>query len=165
MNNMYFYLSSLHNKFIVMESDNEYILKIIGKNNDAICLIEDKLIIINKNISKNWENKHYLAVEAHEISHYLAGHNERNNIQSEKEADKMAYIILNYKSFKNASKLIEDRFYKNYKIHIKDFKISNKLKLKILFFIFKLYLKKLFCLDTNKKIYNSKKFKNYVRKR
>lgn len=162
---MNFYLSFLHSDFIVIVTDDDFILKVIGKDNVAICLLDKKLIIINKLLSKNWGKEHYMAIEAHEISHYIAGHYEIDNIQSEKEADKMAYIILKINNFYESSKLIEERFNEKYKINIKDFKLNNKLKIKISIFIFKFYFKKIFGLDRKKNIYNFKKLINYVKKR
>lgn len=153
MSNNDVYISKFHNKFIVLKTDDDYLIKVIGTNNVAFCVLSKKMIIINKNETFNWKEEHYLSIEAHEICHYIANHTERADIQSEKEADKMAFILLNFFHKPKAAVLIKERFEEFYKIPIKTFKLSFKLKAKLILFL----LKKIVRLDRLVRIYNSKK--------
>jgi hypothetical protein len=98
--------SKLHKDFIIVEVFND----LFKFSDDAVCNIEDKIIVINGSKSKNWNMNNYLSIEAHEISHYLLEHKEYGNFIFEKEADTLGYLILliNFK-FK-ASKILKMRY-------------------------------------------------------
>jgi hypothetical protein len=149
------YISKFHKKFVVMKTTDNYLIKMIGENNVAACMISKKLIIINKYETELWGDEHYDAIESHEICHFLAKHVERDNIQSEKEADKMAYTLLKSLNLKKSAILIYDRFEDFHKLKINDFKLKFKLKVIIFSFI----LKKILRLDNIRRIYTSKKKK------
>jgi len=49
-------------------------------------------------------------IEAHEVAHYMLGHNETHNPNDEIEADRLAYKMLDGKGYKKSAQLVIDKF-------------------------------------------------------
>lgn len=133
------YKSSIDSSFMVIISKKMFKFM----NDDAMCDLDKKVIFINGDVTDNWTNNHFLCIEAHEISHYIAGHCEYGKQQHEMEADKMAYIILLLKFKLKAAKIIRDRFEDLYNLNMCYFSMRKILYIKVLKFHFRKVFRKI----------------------
>jgi hypothetical protein len=128
------YKSKIDNRFIVVISKHPGINKI---SDDAILDKKNNVIIINGFKSQNWNEEHFLCIEAHEISHNICNHKDYGNIKFEMEADKMAFLILKFLNKYKSAEIIKDRFYMLYRIKINKFRLKFRLKIKLIIFLVK----------------------------
>lgn len=91
-----------HNKY-------KYFKPLFKTHGMAIMRSKKKIFFINGESLKKYSYNHLLAVQAHEIAHYILKHKEVKDKQSEKEADIAAIIILQKKEYNIAAKILKKR--------------------------------------------------------
>lgn len=131
------YNSSLDKNFLVIFINND---NIFNENEIAITDIQKLVIFINNRFAEFWDEKEFLAIEAHEISHFIAGHTEYKNIELEKQADKLAYLFLRIKNKKSSSQIIKDRFFNKYNFSITKYHLPKKVLIKFIIYLIKNFL-------------------------
>jgi hypothetical protein len=129
--------------FIIEPSDENYNdvhKELFEKFGIAYAALENKIIFINgKEIQEQrLTQNHLLAIEAHEIGHFISDHKgliNKSLVEMEKEADWAAYQILLEIEKNKAASLIADRFKGMYEQDIKEYEIRPSTRFKIEKFI------------------------------
>jgi len=128
--------------FIIENSDGNYEIheKLFEKFGIAYADLENKLIVIDGKAvtEQKLTQNHLLAIEAHEIGHFISDHKGQINKlheQMEKEADWAAYRILTEIEKHKAADIISKRFQGQYDLEIEQYDIKPGVRLKIEKFI------------------------------
>ena len=120
----------------------EFTVIVIYKENEQYKDIKEALEKMNNSIGALWvksknifidgealadqgiDRDQLLAIEAHEIAHYMLGHESGVDEQSEKEADLFGIALLEMDGHDRAASLLKDRLKELYDIDYTDFEES-----------------------------------------
>ena len=128
--------------FVVESSDGNYEMheKLFNEFGIAYAVLDNKMIIVDgkKFEEEKLTQNHLLAIEAHEIGHFLSDHKgliNKSLEEMEKEADWAAYHILTDMEKNKAAALIATRFKDAYEQEVTEYEIKPSVRLKIEKFI------------------------------
>ena len=124
--------------FISETTDGNYSIheSLFEKFGAAYADLENKIIVIDGKyvVENKLTQNHLLAIEAHEVGHFISDHKGSINKsleQMEREADWAAFRILTEMEKSKASSLIAERFESTYNEKIQDYIIKPSVRLKI----------------------------------
>ena len=107
--------------------------QLFAKAGLAFLLKDERVVFFDgeRILTENLTTNHIIYVFAHEIGHYILGHNMKRNYRLEMEADWAAVNICVHIKKKSAAMLATYEFYNRYGFTYKELAISEKKKLQL----------------------------------